>query len=313
MRVFDSGQKKRVFSTVALDGSGQMLAAGGDFEPTIVWDIATGTELQRFPSLVGHNSQQLHFANAALLLAPTRQGLHLLDIECGITTIGLGGEWYAGCLAVDPAGDWVVVSHASARGASKLTALVKPGTRKQKTVWSVNLSSKRGESGESNCLTCLADGKRFLTAERLVSRHAENSRYRITIRSRKDGSILEEETGWAFHTSNIFASPVQDVVIVLDGNWFRAYRLDDMSGPADLARNDAKKDFLTVAFHPSGKYLAATNRDSTVMLYDMTSWKCVRTFTWDIGRIRSVAFSADGTLAAAGSDKGKVVVWDVDI
>jgi WD40 repeat protein len=30
-------------------------------------------------------------------------------------------------------------------------------------------------------------------------------------------------------------------------------------------------------------------------------------------RLRSVAFSPDGVLAAAGSDTGKVVVWDVDL
>jgi WD40 repeat protein len=38
-----------------------------------------------------------------------------------------------------------------------------------------------------------------------------------------------------------------------------------------------------------------------------------RTFTWDIGRMRSIAFSPDGALAAAGGDTGKVVVWDVDL
>ena len=47
-------------------------------------------------------------------------------------------------------------------------------------------------------------------------------------------------------------------------------------------------------------------------LYDTASGALARTFTWDIGRMRSVAFSPDGLLAAAGSDTGKVVVWDVD-
>jgi WD40 repeat protein len=51
-----------------------------------------------------------------------------------------------------------------------------------------------------------------------------------------------------------------------------------------------------------------------VKLYDTESWQVgedVHPGTW--GRMRSIAFSPDGTLAAAGSDTGKVVVWDVDV
>jgi hypothetical protein len=38
----------------------------------------------------------------------------------------------------------------------------------------------------------------------------------------------------------------------------------------------------------------------------------VRAYTWKLGKLRSIAFSADGTLAAAGTGKGQVV-WDVDL
>jgi hypothetical protein len=38
-----------------------------------------------------------------------------------------------------------------------------------------------------------------------------------------------------------------------------------------------------------------------------------REIAWDIGRLRSVAFSPDGMLAAGAGDKGKIVVWDVDL
>jgi hypothetical protein len=74
-----------------------------------------------------------------------------------------------------------------------------------------------------------------------------------------------------------------------------------------------KLHFTGIAFHPSGKYLAATSNDATVKFYDTTTWQVARTITWEIGKMRSIAFSADGTLAAAGSDSGKVVVWDVDL
>jgi WD40 repeat protein len=88
---------------------------------------------------------------------------------------------------------------------------------------------------------------------------------------------------------------------------------DDFSKPVAALRNDNRKHFTGIAFHPSGRYLAATSNDETVKLYETTTWEVARTFTWDIGRMRSIAFSPDGTLAAAGSDKGKVVVWDVDL
>lgn len=77
--------------------------------------------------------------------------------------------------------------------------------------------------------------------------------------------------------------------------------------------NPTRFAFTSLAFHPSGRYLAATSNDATVKLYDTSNWSLATTYTWDIGRMRSVAFSPDGLLAAAGSDTGKVVVWDVDV
>src|SRR5262249_38270691 len=78
--------------------------------------------------------------------------------------------------------------------------------------------------------------------------------------------------------------------------------------PAIHHNND--KQFTGFAFHPSGGYLAATSKDATVKFYDTSTWQLARTFKWDIGRLWSVAFSPDGTLAATGGDTGKVVVWD---
>jgi len=77
--------------------------------------------------------------------------------------------------------------------------------------------------------------------------------------------------------------------------------------------NDNRQGFTGIAFHPSGRYLAATSNDKTVKLFDSGSWQLAKTYTWGIGKLRSIAFSPDGMLAAAGSDTGKVVVWDLDL
>ena len=85
------------------------------------------------------------------------------------------------------------------------------------------------------------------------------------------------------------------------------------SGIPNVVPDSGPKHFTGIAFHPSGRYLAATSNDATVKLYDTATWTVARTFAWDIGRLRSVAFSPDGTRAAVGSDTGKVLVWDVDV
>jgi WD40 repeat protein len=84
-------------------------------------------------------------------------------------------------------------------------------------------------------------------------------------------------------------------------------------GKPVLMRNDTRQHFTAAAYHPSGRYLFTTSNDATVTVWDADNWVRVKRFAWDIGRLRSVAVSADGLLAAAGSDRGRVVVWDVDV
>jgi WD40 repeat protein len=106
-----------------------------------------------------------------------------------------------------------------------------------------------------------------------------------------------------------------------DGRWVAGakhnraavWSVSDLARPPVELRNDSRNNFTGLAFHPSGRFLAVTSNDRTVKLYDTATWAVARTFTWDVGKMRAVAFSPDGTLAAAGSDTGRVVVWDVDL
>lgn len=84
-------------------------------------------------------------------------------------------------------------------------------------------------------------------------------------------------------------------------------------GEPRAVRNDTRKHFTAVAYHPSGRYLFAASRDTTVHVFETATWERVARFSWNVGPLRSVAVSPDGTLAAAGGHTGEVVVWDLDV
>jgi WD40 repeat protein len=67
-----------------------------------------------------------------------------------------------------------------------------------------------------------------------------------------------------------------------------------------------------LAVHPSGRFFVTVAGDGQVRFWDAQTLKQTRALCWQIGKLYSVAFSRDGMLAAAGGDKGQVVVWDVD-
>jgi WD40 repeat protein len=79
-----------------------------------------------------------------------------------------------------------------------------------------------------------------------------------------------------------------------------------------VVQNDTRKHFTSIAIHPSGEYLYAASNDTTVHVFSAETLERVNRFEWKIGKLKSVAISTDGTLAAAGGDNGEIVIWDVD-
>jgi WD40 repeat protein len=78
-------------------------------------------------------------------------------------------------------------------------------------------------------------------------------------------------------------------------------------------RTDTRTRFHAVRYHPSGKYLFVACEDTLIRVFDTSSWRVVKEYAWNIGKLSAVAVSSDGTLAAAGGEHGQVVVWDLDL
>ena len=68
-----------------------------------------------------------------------------------------------------------------------------------------------------------------------------------------------------------------------------------------------------VAFSPDGKTLASCSQDKTIQLWDVQSFKHLRTFAGHEDGVNAIVFSPDGKTLASGSTDGTILLWDYNI
>jgi WD domain, G-beta repeat len=233
-------------------------------------------------------------------LGRTRTHLSVIGLDGqGVQQVGLRG--YAPTVAVCPSTGLAVTETWS--GGEMIGWRVGPGGSIRRA-WVVD--AEPGSIGSS--VAFAPDGSWFVRAARNPSPPPE---YRLVIHDPATGKETRSCRGDDWVSSGPTVSPDKKWIAFANGSLLCAQSVKDPRRRAS-AVNDNTHQYTGLAFHPSGRLLAATNNDKTVKVIDTATWRLTRTYAWDIGRMRSVAFSPDGLLAAAGSDTGKVVIWDVD-
>jgi WD domain, G-beta repeat len=301
---------KQSIDALAFSPDGRLLAAGGTSEKAGVqfWNISTQTRIDHEPLVSGAVSRLwwTGHENPLLVVATSGYGVYVL-IRIDDDELELLCQ-HANVLAGVSHRNFAYLSKSSADRSERLLFKASIDEEGQFThTWGTKLHTL----GWANHAVEIHGGKELLTTEfDFTGNHRGIEK--LIIRSTQSGLQLTRLPYPELDVAKIAASS--------DGMMFCAAKraslvvwsaADDRPRLAEL-KNDGRKFFTALAFHPSGRYLAATSNDATVKLYDTTTWELARTFTWDIGRMRSIAFSPDGTLAAAGSATGRIIVWDLD-
>jgi WD40 repeat protein len=106
----------------------------------------------------------------------------------------------------------------------------------------------------------------------------------------------------------------QNHIVMHDGRQpsFHVIDIGSPNTPPLTRASTSRMQFTDAAFSPNGRWHATTTNDTTVTMWDTATWQPARRYGWKVGRLRAVAFAPDGLTCAAGSDSGKVVLFDVD-
>jgi WD40 repeat protein len=174
--------------------------------------------------------------------------------------------------------------------------------------WTVSIADLQVEK-----LTVSDDGRLLaMTARSALGEHKLDYPRRVEVWNGLTGKFVSSGDYPYNYAPILLFSPEAEQLVGMNDMTLLVWPVEGLGAPR-LVRNDTRKDFTSIAFDPTGRRLYATSNDTTVQVFDTESWERVNRFTWQVGRLKAVAVSPDGMLAAAGGDKGDIVIWDVDV
>jgi WD40 repeat protein len=293
---------------LAFSPDGKAIAAGFKYLPVYLWNLESPMPTPvRLSTTGGYTKGGLHFsANGRSLSWSGDESRRTYDRETRIYTSQAFGQLGSNHGAIASAdGSRIVSQHGLPNYCLIGWLSTQEGARR---LWTVSIADIAVES-----LTLSADGRMFALAVRSATgeRWMENP-LQVEVWDAATGGFLSKGDYPYGYAPGLLFSPNAGQLAGINDMTLLVWPIPRLGQP-HLIRNDSRKDFTAIAYHPSGRQLYATSNDETVHVFDTTTWERVGRFAWQIGKLKAVSVSPDGTLAAAGGENGDIVIWDMDV
>jgi len=309
MRVLQS-TRKRPLNLLAMGTGGHIAAACSEFGvrgDVEVWDVGTGKLLHTHPGGEREVCCLAFTPDGTHLLVGQEEAVMVFDTPAGTRAAQLDTAGYFPEFAASPDGSRMLVTETDDRdgtvachafrakwtfrhlwGADSVSGVLfgDPCYSRTGKLAAVSVNESRGDRVRN--LVHVLD--------------AATGKVAAKIEFDRDGSEPVEQVAFSADGSRVFARARSRYVKVFDAA--TGAKLDEIMHPG--------RPFVTgMAVHPNGS-LACVRNNGTVCVWNAGPFTLKDVFEWKVGKLVSVAFAPDGTIGAAGTEDGQVVLWDVD-
>jgi WD40 repeat protein len=112
----------------------------------------------------------------------------------------------------------------------------------------------------------------------------------------------------AFDNGSIVVLPDGDRIVYAVANQLQSLSIS--GGPSWTTQ--LTRPLLDLALDPTGRSILGADGSKKVTQFDTSNGQTTHQFDWNIGKVSCLDIATDGTLAAAGGEKGQIAVWDLD-
>jgi len=287
------GHTKRV-NTLAFSPDSRLLVSGATDYTVRLWDTLTGDGRVLVPVHQELFADPEHVAFTAdgqcVLIRSIQNGVQAWAVKDGLlvaTLIAGSSVAYHGGLAVSHRAGLVAASEWSLDPSTKVVRIW------DTTTWEETVLYRPTDNYSFSGLAFDPTGTRLAT--------------RVGVFDVRTGQRLTTAT---FGGDTLKWSPSASLIVGSGyGNQLEVYEADAGKRVKTIALN--RKHVQDFAFSVSGDQLAVVSNEETVRVWNTRTWEEGPTLAWKIGKLKSIAFSPDGTRAACGSERGRILVWDL--